>query len=200
MKPHYDVNISAETRMDLGIWKVFLEHPSVFCRPFLEFDRISAMDIDMYSDASRNFSLGVGALCGAEWSIARWDEEFMKKCQPSIAYLELYGIAIAVLNWIYKFKNKKVYLFTDNKSARDMVNSNTSKCRNCMVLIRFIVLESLLWNVRVYAKYVASKDNELCDALSKMNMARFWKHGQHMNQEPKDIPERLWPMDKIWIK
>ena len=200
LKPHHHVRISAETRMDLETWKIFLEHPTVFCRPFMEFGRIFADDIDMYSDASRNFRLGCGALCNENWTYVQWDENFMRKCQPSIAYLELYGIAIAVLKWIKHFKNRRVYLFTDNKTARDIINSNSSKCKNCMVLMRLIILESLVWNVRVYAKYVKSKDNELTDALSRMDFQRFRRVGPHMNIKPDKIPDKLWPMEKIWMK
>ena len=93
----------------------------------------------------------------------------------AFAYLELFGIAVAVLNWIKRFKNRRVYLFTDNKTARDIIDSNSSKCRNCMVLMRLIILESMIWNVRVYAKYVKSKDNETTDSLSRLDFKRFRK-------------------------
>ena len=47
-----------------------------------------------------------------------------------------------------------------------MVNNSTSSCKNCMVLLRHIILESLVQNVRVYAKFVKSVENGKADALS----------------------------------
>ena len=100
LKQHYHVKITQENRMDLEVWKTFLTYPKVFNRPFMDFKQLSAVEIDMYSDASRNFDLGVGAYCGSEWTVMKWNMEFMEHAQPSIQYLEMFGVAIAVLNWI----------------------------------------------------------------------------------------------------
>ena len=123
----------------------------------------------MYSDASRNFMKGFGALCQKDWTFSRWDEFFMMKNQPSIEYLKLYAVIVAVLLWIDRFKNHKIRLFCDNKSIVHMLNSSSSSCKNCMVLIRIITLESMVKNVRVYAKHVTSKMNGKSDALSRLD-------------------------------
>ena len=54
----------------------------------------------MYSDASRNYKLGFGAYCGAEWSFGQWDTAFCEAVKPSIEYLELYAVLVGVLDWI----------------------------------------------------------------------------------------------------
>ena len=46
--------------MNLSVWRHFLTYPKVFCRPFVD-GEVNAMEIDMYSDASRNFDKGFGA-------------------------------------------------------------------------------------------------------------------------------------------
>ena len=120
----------------------------------------------MYSDASKNPFLGFGALCRHSWVFNQWDPLFIIDKDPSIEYLELYMVAVAVLKWIARFQNRQVILFCDNQSVISMINSNTSSCRNCMVLIRFIVMHSMVFNIRVYATYVKSKDNKYSDALS----------------------------------
>ena len=124
----------------------------------------------------------------------------MREKQPSIGYLELFGVAVAVLNWIKLFKNKKVALFVDNKSARDMINSSSSKCKNCMVLIRLIVLEGLIHNIQITAKYVKSKDNGKADAISRLEFSRFRKlAGEKMAELPMPVPSAIWPLEKIWL-
>ena len=81
-----------------------------------------------------------------------------------------------------------------------MINNSTSRCRNCMVLIRLITAESILRNVRIFARYVGTKDNGKADALSRLDFVRFRKlSGSVMNEFPTQIPQDIWPMSKIWL-
>ena len=154
----------------------------------------------MFSDASRNFSKGFGAICDSSWMYGIWNREFMEEKQPSIAYLELFGVTAAVLQWIHRFKNKKIFLFCDNEGACNMINFSTSGCKNCMVLIRLITLESLLRNIRVYAKHIRSKINSRADALSRLEFKRFWRiSSQDTENNPTEIPDKIWPLSKIWM-
>ena len=60
----------------------------------------------MLPDASKNPKLGFGGLCGKSWMYKQWDEQFIKQKDPSIEYLELFGVLATVLNWLYRFKNR----------------------------------------------------------------------------------------------
>ena len=201
LKQHHHLNVTNEHKLDLATWQYFLSQPTIFSREFILPQIHTAQIIDIFSDASRNFKLGFGAYCGSEWSFGQWDEEFYSEVQPSIEYLELFGVAVAVLNWLKLFRNKKIVLFCDNQAVVNMINNSTSNCRNCMVLLRMIVLEGLVCNTRVFAKYVKSKDNGKADAISRLQWHRFRKlTGQTMNLNPTPVPSCLWPMDKIWYK
>ena len=201
MKPHHHLRVNTEIREDLTMWGKFLEEPTVYCRPFMDFTKVlHATDIDWYTDASG--VIGLGGYCKSQWFSQAWSSEFLAE-KPSIQYQELFVVAVSVLLWARNFANQRICIFTDNKSVRDMLNLNTSGCRNCLVLIRFIVLESLTWNVRIFAKYVESKNNNFADALSRLQLNRFWydaqKSEKEFEPEPCKIPELLWPVSKIWI-
>ena len=90
-------------------------------------------------------------------------------------------------------------LFCDNEAVVHMINNSTSICRNCMVLIRFIVLEGLVNNTRIYARYVNTKDNGKAAAISRLQWKRFRQLGPLMDDKPKEIPKILWPMKNIWL-
>ena len=167
LKPHHHIRISEEHRLDLLIWKQFLSSPDNYYRPFMESVAINAQEIDMYSDASGNYQLGFGAYCGCEWTFGQWDQTFCDRVQPSIEYLELFAVLVGVLNWIWRFKNRRIVLFCDNEAVVHMINNSTSKCKNCMVLMRLLVAECILQNVRVYAKHVKTNENGKADALSR---------------------------------
>ena len=201
LKSHYHVNISGEVKVDLKVWQQFLHQPDIYCRPFMDFSKIwSAEELNFYTDSSKNSSLGMGGYCNSEWFAQPWDKQFIECNNPSIQYLELYVITAGVLAWIHKFRNQRVVIFTDNSSATDMINDSSSSCKNCMVLIRLIVLEVLKWNARIFAKHVRTNENGIADSLSKLQWCRFRKLTRKMNMSDWSTPisEEIWPMSKIW--
>ena len=203
LKPHHHIRIKAEMRADLTMWSSFLDHPTAYSRPFLDFSSVIIADeIYMYSDASGK--IGMGALCQKDWMYMLWPEEFIKRNKPSIEYLELFGVVAGVLTWIHRFKNKRIILFCDNETVVRMINITSTSCKNCMVLIRILVLKGLIENVRIFAKHVAGVKNVLADNLSRNRIDLFHKNciilGKHMHSNPTPIPEAIWPIQKIWIK
>ena len=204
LKKHHHVKIRAEMRMDLEMWLSFLQHPTVYARKFMDLDNeITSEEVDFYTDASANPQLGCGGICDGEWFIQQWDEKFIRKCQPSINYLELYAMTVAISNWIHKFQNRKITIFCDNMSVVQMVNNNSSKCKNCMVLIRIIVLKALTHNVKISVKHVPGKQNKFSDWLSRLEYKKFKQHAKTCNRKfansPTTMPEDIWPMENIWL-
>ena len=149
MKPHHHIKINREMRADLHTWLIFLNNPNSFCRPFMDFSKFwYADEIHFYTDSSGK--IGYGGICNDRWLHGKWTIHVLN-LKLSIAYLELYALTVCIMKWIHIFKNRRIILFTDNKSVRDMINTTSSNCANCMILIRMIVLKSLIENVRIFA-------------------------------------------------
>ena len=183
----------------MRMWEQFLKHPTVFCRPFTDFSTsYSASKIDLYTDSSRNFTLGCRGYFQERWFFIGWDH-FVATIQPSIEYLELFAVTVAVCLWSKLLRNRRIYLFCNNQSAVHMINSSSSSCKNCMVLIRIITLQGLINNVKILAKYVHSKDNQRADALSRWKLQLFKHLTPNANPFPEEIPTDLWPLQKIWL-
>ena len=133
--------------------------------------------------------------------IKQWNEKYFLKYNPSIQYLELYALVAGALAWIHRFKNRRVILFCDNKGVQGMVNNNSTGCKQSMVLIRLLVLHCLKENVRIFVRYVKSKENNFADALSRMDMSRFNRiRGEKYEKDSTPVPDMLWPMEKLWLK
>ena len=202
MKKHHHLNITGEMRADLTMWFTFLNQPNVFSRKFFEFDQnLTSQELEMYTDAST--TLGCGGYHKSDWFIAEWDTSFMEKYNPSINYLELYAVTVAVLNWIHHYKNLKITLFCDNMSVVHMINNNSAKCKNCMVLIRIIVLQGLLHNVKITAKHVPGTSNTYADYLSRLKYKEFRQLARKNNKKFSKLctpmPSVIWPLESIWL-
>ena len=168
LKPHHHIWLDKQFIADCKMWWRFLESTYMnICRPFVDFNKDSTRSVilSLYSDASRNTTLGMGAVFLEEhrWLVMQWPEGFVQSCQPSIEYLELYALVAAILSWNDSFwlNNQRVTVFCDNEAVVYMVNNNTSSCMQCMKLVRILALDSINCNRRLFALHVKTGDNFL---------------------------------------
>ena len=123
----------------------------------------------------------------------------MSVCALSIEFLELYALCMGIFIWEEKLTNIRITIFCGNKSVRDMVNSTSSKCKVCMILIRLLVLNCLIFNRKIYVEYISMHHNTLADALSRQDFRLFWKNAPAGTKSfPDRLPAAIWPVDKIW--
>ena len=170
-KPHHHIRINQEMTLDLKMWSIFLHHHTALARPFIDFTGSACTNaeiLSMYSDASGNFELGLGVICQSSWTYAKWNTDFCRKVNPSIKYLELFGVLTGVLLWIDRFHNKRVILHCDNMSMVEMINTSSSTYKNCMVLIQLLVLKGLIKNMRIFTRHVSGSANYFLNTLSNI--------------------------------
>ena len=162
---------------------------------------ITSRKLKFYSDASASEILGFGVIFNDQWLYGQWERDYITKFKPSIGYLELYALVAVVLTWGQEIHDSRVTVFCDNSSVVAMINSMVSTCRNCMFLLRLLTLNNLVNNRRIFALYIKSKDNDLSDALSRLQFDRFWSLAPpSMNRLPSQISELVWPPSAIWQK
>ena len=198
---HHHINVNHEMKEDLRVWLEFLANPIVYCRPFLDYSTTLVADkLDWYTDASG--VIGCGGYHRSSWFQIMWDREFLQQKTPSIEYQELFAVTVSVRLWLHRYPNSRICLFCDNETVVRQLRNTSSSCKNCMVLIRMIVKESLIHNSRVFGQWVDTKSNNLADALSRNEMGKFWedvnKEDRVMNAQPDLVPEDMDPW-KLWI-
>ena len=79
-----------------------------------------------------------------------------------------------------------------------MVNQLTSGCPKCMHLLRILVLNNLMFNRKIWVRFVVLKSNFLADALSRGQMLRFRKLGPEMDVQQTKINQDIWPVSRLW--
>ena len=204
LKQHHHVRLVIDTIQDLMVWKMFLGTPNAYCRPFMDFDSyLDAEILDWYTDEAKCQGKGYRGHHGQEWFQGVWESHVLELLDPSIEYLELYAVAISILLWADNYRNKRIILFCDNESIVYMINRQSSKCKNCMVLIRMITFQGLISNTRIYARHIKTTENGRADALSRNKEARFFSLSRDSNVEPDKFPQRipeiLSDISRIWI-
>ena len=138
LKQHHHICIDKEFRDDCSVWQQFLHSDtiSVVNRPYVDFtSSIKAEELQFFSDALLNGSLGFGARFDCEWTYTQWPHDFITVCKPSIDYVKLYALVLAAYVWSHKLSNRRVIVFCDDKSVMYMVNDSASNCANCMILL-----------------------------------------------------------------
>ena len=202
LMPHHHVRLDREFKLDCEIWLKFLTDVNlrrVVNRPMIDvLAEKSSQEINFYSDASKSEVLGFGCYLGSRWIYGQWPDKFIKNCDPSIEYLELYALTAGILTWENRLTDTRITVFCDNQAVVHMINNNSSKCKHCMKLIRLLTLNGLQFNRRLRAKFVRTKDNGIADAISRLQFDRFRRLAPHMNKLPDDVDDRIWPVVKIW--
>ena len=136
----------------------------------------------MYSNAAKRVGLGYGGICQNSWMFGKWTDAFLNEKDPSIEYLELYTLVGMVMNLIHRFCNRRIILFCDNQTVVHMVNNMSSSCKNCIVLIRKLVLNSLCDNVCFLLDMsgVGTTQHQICShAKSFLISGRIKQHGTY---------------------
>ena len=202
LKVFNHINVLMEMKKDLAVWRTFLDNPQIYCRPFKDFDTILTAEVlNWHTDASG--TIGYGGIHEDSWFAGKWSMEFLKLKDPSIEFQELYAVAISIFLWSEQYRNRRICLFCDNQAVFQMINNATSSCKNCMVLIRKITLHCLEMNIRIFAKFVLTKDNCFADALSRGQMSRFWtlinRAGKTVKTHGEEIPNELMCIEQWWM-
>ena len=102
LKKHHHVYLNKSFIQDCRVWLQFLSHAddTRLCRPLVDFDdKAGARILSFTSDASRNGKLGMGAVFNHRWLMMQWPVGFVDKYDPSIEFLELYAVVVALLRW-----------------------------------------------------------------------------------------------------
>ena len=155
LKHYHHISLDAEFLTNCKMWEQFLENCGYrgLCQPFLDIlgDK-SALDSGFYSDASGCKTKGFGCFYQGKWIFGIWEPGFIESKNPSIEYLELFALIAGIITWQKDLSNRRIIIHCDNQAVVEMVNSNSSKCKNCMILIRKLVLNNLFHNRRIYVR------------------------------------------------
>ena len=136
----------------------------------------------------------MGAWWDTVWMWDQWDAEFMWQQQPSIDFLELFAVLVAVYAWSPYFANKHVIVHSDNQPTVAVINAKSSNSPSMLILIRFLTLHSMLNNIKITSQFIPGARNERADALSCLQFSRFRALHWGADQDATPPPGFLSPL------
>ena len=204
LKHYHNVRVDKKVQLDCEVWLQFFhemnDNLTKLCRPFVDLDSFTYADtLNLFSDASKAWDKGYGCVFKNRWMYRQWPSNFIQNFDPSIEFLELYALCTGLLTWGHLLTNVRIVVFCDNQAVVGMVNKLASPCEHCMHLIRLLVKDCLVNNRRVFVKFVPTHLNSRADALSRINLKKFWKISPlNTLQHPDAIHHELIPIEKVW--
>ncbi len=185
---HFKVKLNKSARADLYWWlRCIQSHNGVTYFP-VEWpdDQCSVL----FTDAS---NIAMGGLCNDSWFVYPYTGEMGHASSLPIHYRELMAVCIGVSTFANQLCNKKVILRVDNMAICHAINSGTIKCEHSMKLIRCLYYTMSQCNIQCIARYISTDENIQADALSRIDMGRFWESCESADRAmtfPK-VPEFL---------
>ena len=192
-KQHHHIHISAEAHQDIKCWLQFLQcYNGVSV--FINSKWLSSSTINLYADAAG--SKGFAIVYGKRWLAGPFPNSWQ---HLHITIKELYPIVLALAIWGPQLHNNKILFHTDNLACMHIINTQTSKGKNVMILVRHLVLTALTNNILFKATHVPGKINTIPDLLSRFQLQKARKLAPWLDPNPTPIPSHLMPEHMIQV-
>lgn len=191
-QPHHFIRVTQSMKEDITMWFEFIDvlNGTSF---FLDQRWSDSTFLELFTDAVGGF--GMGTFFKGRWAWSAWPREWHSSgIVKDITFLELLPIVIAIKLWGPELRNKKVLFRSDNKAVVDIVNKQSCKSSQVMKLVRAMVLSCLSNNVLFKAQHIPGLKNDIADAISRFQWARFRRLAPMADPCPTPIPESLWQL------
>lgn len=163
------IEVAADVRQDMSVWDGILADRA--WQPFSTFIRghVENVHLTISTDAS---NAGFGAFWHGRWIIGTFDEPDLRGAHINVQ--EMYIVTVAALRWGHLFHGQYVTFLIDNRTITFGINNHRSANDRIFLLIKAAVTHAIRHNFDFGARHVRGIDNEICDALSRGDMPRFW--------------------------
>nr|XP_006822618.1 PREDICTED: uncharacterized protein LOC100377439 [Saccoglossus kowalevskii] len=174
---HQRITLSTSFQLDLEWWKDFLPTWNGTAS-FLDSTWTPVPEMELYTDASS--TIRCGGYFNGEWFSLQWSAILSNNDhQHSIVWKELLPILLSCLIWGHLWHGRRVMFHCDNESIVHTWRKGSTRCPYIMQLIRAIFLTAASSNFHVMITHIRGTDNNIADALSRLQMNQFHSLAPH---------------------
>jgi len=163
----HKIRLRAEHLADIHWWAVFMDTFNGKTCIVREYP-VAAV----YTDACLE---GGGGHWGQNWFYVNWALDWPKASPLHINEKEVLSVALAAHYWGKFWKDKKVYIFSDNMTTVSCINKGTAKNKVVMTAVRYLFWQSSWYNFHLKAVHIPGKNNVKADVISRLHEpGAFW--------------------------
>ena len=178
--------LTAEFQLDIAWWRENLEKMNHHGFPFLTDCPPTSMELQLATDASDK---GFGGRFGNEWFSYPWVQGEAERFP--IAYRELYAVVVAVCIWGHRFTGQIIHFLNDNTNTIIAAKKASSRNHDMMHLLRILHSLCVDFRMHVWFDYINTVDNSIADALSRLDLDRFFSLLPSANPSPTKIKSSM---------
>ncbi len=158
---HHKVVLSEGFYGDIQWWQDFL---SIFNGTVKMQD--SRPITSVHTDACME---GCGGVYNGDYFYINWKTDLPSVGNWHINYKETFTIYAAAVKWGHHWENRRVIVYTDNITARSLINKGSTQNIDMMRYLRKLFWISSIHNFSLYAVYLPGKVNILADTCSRLD-------------------------------
>ncbi len=165
---HYKINLNKEAQKDLKWWyDCIRSHNGVSMFPQHWVTEECQL---AFTDAS---DVGMGIVYNNMWTLVAFvgDKAWLRNMP--IHFREMLAVCVALMTFGEQLRNQKVILKVDNMAIVYAINKGSIKCIETMELVRTLYHIMCKYDIECKSEYIATSDNVLADALSRLDFATF---------------------------
>ena len=87
-------------------------------------------------------------------------------------------------------------MHTDNMAVMHILNNNTSKDRQIMILVRLLIFTCMKYNILIQSEHIRGAENSIADFISRSQVDAILKRYQHLDRKMTKIPDYI-ILDKL---
>ena len=174
-RPEHKARLDVDIRGDILWWHRCMESFNGVSA-FIDGDPITPILTDACTVSG-------GAFCDGDFRYVRWDVDFPEIADAHINVKETMIAVQAVITWAHLFRNRTVYICSDNTCAVSIINKASSKCDFLMCAIRQMFWLSSHYNFVIRALYMPGKKHIMADTLSRLHEPGKFLYWEHLVNE-----------------
>ena len=186
--PATKIPLNNSAKEDIDLWLNFFKRFNgksfIMTKP-----KLSSFSLHCYTDSCKT---GYAGVFGKKFIVGSFPSQWQKL---DIKVLELYPIFLLVKIFASKFANTSVVFHSDNETIVHVINSQTSKDKTIMKLLRPMILTFLNYNISFTAMHIPGKLNILSDRLSRGQVSKIFLQRHGMDPVPVTVPMHLLPVN-----
>ena len=181
-KPWHRTRVTCDIRADISWWLNYLDTFNG------KMDMVDPRPVTpVYIDAC---NVAAGAFYDGRCVYSPWLSTWPQVAGHHINYKEVLALEPAVTHWAPLWKNRRVFVHTDNQAAMAIINRGSCGDRLTMESLRRVFWLSAMFNFRLEAVYIPGHLNYVADAASRSHepakfsalssfLQSYWYHSSH---------------------